>query len=79
MKFYFSDDLKQIDRDETIKRVLKMGSIIREEVTNDLWCLVTSDPNKNSKEFEKARRLGVTFIEELDFVKMIENEIPFPW
>ena len=78
MKFYFSDDLKQIDRDETIKRVLKMGGVIREEITNDLWYLVTSDPNQNSKKFERAKNLGVTFIDELDFMKMIENEIPFP-
>ncbi len=77
IKFYFADDLKIINRDETIKRVVSMGGIVRDEITNDLWYLVTSDPNKKTKEFEKAKNLGVTFIDELDFIKMIENEIPF--
>ncbi|MBY8980153.1 MAG: hypothetical protein KGD72_07165 [Candidatus Lokiarchaeota archaeon] len=72
IKFYFSKDLKKIDRDEAKKRVLKNGGLIREEISNDLWYLVTNNPNTNSKEFEKARNLGVTFIDELDFLKMIE-------
>jgi len=72
IKFYFSNDLKKIDRDEAKKRVLKNGGLIREEISNDLWYLVTSNPNTNSKKFEKARNLGVTFINELDFLKMIE-------
>ncbi len=72
IKFYFSNDLKKIDRDEAKKRVLKNGGLIREEISNDLWYFVTSNPNANSEKFERARNLGVTFIDELDFLKMIE-------
>ena len=72
IKFYFSKDLKKIDRNEAKKRVLKNGGLIREEISNDLWYLVTSNPNATSKKYEKARNLGVTFIDELDFLKMIE-------
>ncbi len=72
IKFYFSNDLKKIDRDEAKKRVLKNGGLIREEISNDLWYFVTSNPNASSEKFKKARKLGVTFIDELDFLKMIE-------
>lgn len=71
IKFYFSKDLKKINRDEAKKRVLENGGIIREEISNDLWYLVTSNPNASSEKFEKARNLGVTFLDELDFLKMI--------
>jgi len=72
IKFYFSKDLQKINRDEAKKRVLENGGIIREEISNDLWYLVTSNPDASSKRFEKARNLGVTFIDELDFLKMID-------
>ena len=72
IKFYFSDDLKNLNIDEAKKRVLEKGGIVREEITTDLWYLVTSNPNTNSEKFKKARNLGVTFIDELDFLKMIE-------
>ncbi len=72
IKFYFSKDLKKLNRDEAKKRVLENGGIIREEISNDLWYLVTNNPNVSSKKFEKARNLGVTFIDEFDFLKMIE-------
>ena len=72
IKFYFSNDLKKIDRDEAKKTVLKNGGLIREEISNDLWYFVTSNPNTSSKKFQRARKLGVTFIDELDFLKMIE-------
>jgi len=72
IKFYFSKDLKKIGRDEAKKRVLEKGGVIREEISNDLWYLVTSNPNASSEKFKKAKNLGVTFIDELDFLKMIE-------
>ncbi len=72
IKFYLSEDLKKIDRDEAKKRVLENGGIVREEISNDLWYLVTNNPKASSKKFEKARNLRVTFINELDFLKMLE-------
>ena len=72
IKFYFSKDLQKINREEAKKRVLENGGIVREEISKDLWYLVTSSPDASSKKFEKARNLGVTFINELDFLKMID-------
>lgn len=72
IKFFFSKDLKSIDRDEAKKKVLENGGIVREEISNDLWYLVSSNPNASSEKFKRARNLGVTFIDELDFLKMIE-------
>ena len=72
IKFYFSKDLKKINRDEAKKRVLEKGGLIREEISNDLWYLVTNNPNANSEKLKRAKKLGVTFIDELDFLKMIE-------
>ena len=72
IKFYFSEDLKKINKDEAKKRVLENGGLIREEISNDLWYFVTSNPNTSSKKFKRAKNLGVTFIDELDFLKMIE-------
>ncbi|MHA1235961.1 MAG: BRCT domain-containing protein [Promethearchaeota archaeon] len=72
IKFYFSEDLKKIDRDEAKKRVLEKGGLIREDISNDLWYLVTNNPNASSEKLKRAKKLGVTFIDELDFLKMIE-------
>jgi len=72
IKFYFSEDLKKINRDEAKKRVLENGGLIREEISNDLWYFVTSNPNASSEKFKRARNLGVTFLGELDFLKMID-------
>jgi len=72
IKFYFSEDLKKINRDEAKKRVLEKGGLIREEISNDLWYLVTNNPNASSEKLNRAKKLGVTFIDELDFLKMIE-------
>ncbi|MBY9021281.1 MAG: hypothetical protein KGD67_09495 [Candidatus Lokiarchaeota archaeon] len=72
IKFYFSKDLKQIDRDEAKKRVLESGGTIREDISKDLWYLVTNNPNASTENFKKARSLGVTFIDELDFLKMLD-------
>jgi len=72
IKFYFSEDLEKISIDEAKKKVLENGGIVRDEISNDLWYLVTGNPNVRSKKFKKARDLGVTFIDELEFLKMID-------
>ena len=72
IKFYFSEDLEKISIDEAKKKVLENGGIVRDEISNDLWYLVTGNPNARSKKFKKARDIGVTFIDELEFLKMID-------
>jgi len=37
-----------------------------------LWYLVTNDSNGKTKNYNKARKLGVTFIDEMEFLKMLK-------
>ena len=72
IKFYFSSDLKTMDKEEAKKKVIEKGGIVREEISTDLWYLVTNDSNGETKKFNKARKLGVTFIDEIEFLKMLK-------
>ncbi|MFX1447410.1 MAG: BRCT domain-containing protein [Promethearchaeota archaeon] len=72
MKFYFSSDLKTMDKEEAKRKVIEKGGIVREDISTDLWYLVTNDTKDETKIFNKARKLGVTFIDEIEFLKMLE-------
>ena len=72
IKFYFSSDLKSMGIEEAKRRVIEKGGIVRDEISTDLWYLVTNDSKGNTKEFNKARTLGVTFIDETEFIKMLK-------
>lgn len=72
IKFYFSTDLKTIDKEEAKKKVIENGGIVREEISTDLWYLVTNDFTCESRNFIKARKLGVTFINETEFLRMLK-------
>jgi NAD-dependent DNA ligase len=72
IKFYFSGNLESINKEEAKLKVIEKGGVIRDAISNDLWYLVTNNPDVNSKNLKKARDLGVTFIDELEFLKMIE-------
>ncbi len=61
-----------MNKEEAKLKVIKKGGVIRDAISNDLWYLVTNNPDVNSKKLKKARDLGVTFIDELEFLKMIE-------
>ena len=74
MKFYISDDLRTIDREEAKEIVKKNGGIIRETITNDVWYFVTNNSKANNKEFQHAKDLGVLFISEPDFLKMLKDK-----
>ena len=71
IKFYFSSDLKTMDKEEAKRMVAEKGGIVREEVSTDLWYLVTNDSKSETKNYNKARKLGVTFIDETEFLKML--------
>ena len=72
IKFYFSGNLNSISISEAKKEVIEKGGIVREEISNDLWYLVTNNPNSKQPEVEKAKDLGVLFIDENEFLKMLK-------
>ena len=72
IKFYFSGNLETMNKEEAKLKVIEKGGVIRDSVSNDLWYLVTNNLDVKSKNSKKARDLGVTFIDELEFLKMIE-------
>ena len=72
IKFYFSGDLSSMSLQEAKAKVIEKGGIIREEISNDLWYLVTNNPSSNKPELIKARNLGVLFIDENEFLKMLK-------
>jgi NAD-dependent DNA ligase len=71
IKFYFAGNLSSMSTQEAKSRVIEKGGIVREEISNDLWYLVTNNPNLKDPQLEKARDLGVLFINEKDFLTML--------
>ena len=61
-----------MNKEEAKSKVIENGGVIRDTISNDLWYLVTNNIDVKSKKFKKARDLGVTFIDELEFLKMVE-------
>lgn len=72
IKFYFPEDLRSMSAQEAKQKVLEKGGIVREEVSNDLWYLVTNEPGLRKPDLEKAKNLGVLFINESEFIKMLK-------
>ncbi len=72
IKFCISDDLDTINLETAKSKVLENGGIIREDITNDLWYYVTNKTNSNNARFNKAKDLGVIFLDEQQFLKMLE-------
>ena len=61
-----------MDKEEAKRKVIEKGGTVREDISTDLWYLVTNNSDVKSKNFKKARELGVTFIDELEFLKMLK-------
>ena len=61
-----------MNKEEAKLKVIERGGVIRETISNDLWYLVTNNSELKSKKFKEARELGITFIDELEFLKIIE-------
>jgi NAD-dependent DNA ligase len=72
IKFYFAGNLSSMSTQVAKSKVIAKGGIIREEISNDLWYLVTNNPNLRDPELKKARDLGVLFIDEKDFLAMLK-------
>ena len=72
IKFCISDDLDTLSVENAKSKVIENGGIIREDITNDLWYYVTNKSNANDAHFTKAKDLGVIFLDEQQFLKMLE-------
>ncbi|MBY9003339.1 MAG: hypothetical protein KGD73_05160 [Candidatus Lokiarchaeota archaeon] len=72
IKFYISDDLDTISVESAKSKVIENDGIILEDITNDLWYYVTNKSNAKDARFTKARDLGVIFLDEQQFLKMLE-------
>ena len=49
------------------------GGVVREELTKDIWYVVTNTPDDNSETIKMAKELHMTIIDEVEFLKMIED------
>jgi len=72
IKFFFAGELGSMSTQEAKTKVIEKGGIIREEISNDLWYLVTNNPSSKIPELKKARDLGVLFINEDEFLQMLK-------
>ena len=72
IKFCISDDLKCINLEDAKIKVQQNGGIIREKVTNDLWYYVTNNSNRKNEDINRAKELGVIFLDENEFIKMLD-------
>ncbi len=61
-----------MNKEEAKLKVIEKGGVIRDAISKDLWYIVTNNPDVKSRNFKKARDLGVTFIDELEFLKMLK-------
>jgi NAD-dependent DNA ligase len=61
-----------MNKEEAKLKVIEKGGVVRDAISNDLWYLVTNDSKAETENYSKARKLGVTFIDELEFLKMIK-------
>ena len=61
-----------MDKEEAKRKVIEKGGTVREEISTDLWYLVTNDSKGETKNYSKAHKLGVTFINEIEFLKMLK-------
>lgn len=57
--------------EEAKNSVTEKGGIVRDKIVNDLWYLVTNNPNPRNEEIKRAKDLGVLFIDEKEFLKML--------
>jgi NAD-dependent DNA ligase len=72
IKFCISDNLKSINFEDAKTKVQQNGGIIRENVSRDCWYFVTNNPNMNSENAKRAKDLGVIFLDEKEFLEMLD-------
>jgi DNA ligase (NAD+) len=69
--FCFTGELKSMKRGEAEEKIKALGAQAKSSVVKGLSYLVTNDPASGSAKNKKARELGVTVIDEEQFLAML--------
>jgi len=71
--FCFTGELKSMKRGEAEEKIKALGAQVKTSVVKDLSYLVTNDPSSGSSKNKKAEELGVSIIDEDDFLKLLKT------
>jgi DNA ligase (NAD+) len=74
LSFCFTGELTSMKRTEAAERVKALGGTAKTSVIKGLSYLVTNNPQSGSTKNQKARELGVSVINEAEFLKLINGE-----
>jgi DNA ligase (NAD+) len=69
--FCFTGELGSMKRGEAEEKIKALGALAKSSVVKDLSYLVTNDPESGSGKNVKARKLGVAFIDEAQFLAIL--------
>jgi len=73
VSFCFTGELTTMKRSEAEARVKKLGGLAKSAVVKDLTYLVNNDPFSKSSKNLKAQKLGVSIIDETQFVSILAD------
>jgi DNA ligase (NAD+) len=71
--FCFTGELKSMKRNEAEEKIKALGGSAKSSVGKDLSYLVTNDPESGSGKNKKARELGVSIINEEQFLSLLAH------
>ena len=70
--FCFTGELKTMKRNDAQNLVKEKGGLVKSSVVKGLSYLVTNDTSSGSSKNRKAVELGITIINEEDFLKLLK-------
>ena len=73
LSFCFTGELKTMKRSEAEEKIKALGAQAKSAVVKGLSYLVTNDPSSGSAKNKKARELGVSIIDEEQFLKLVSS------
>ncbi len=73
LSFCFTGELRSIKRSRAAELVKSLGAIVKDSITKDLSYLVTNDPLSGSAKNEKAKKLGVSILDEAAFLSLLKR------
>lgn len=71
--FCFTGELVSMKRGQAEAQIKALGGTAKGSVTSDLTYLVTNNPTSGSSKNQKARELGVTILDEEQFLKLLQS------
>ncbi|MBP5402453.1 MAG: NAD-dependent DNA ligase LigA [Treponema sp.] len=72
LSFCFTGELNSMKRQDAWELVKQHGGSIKSSVTKDLTYLVTNDTSSGSSKNVKAQKLGITIIDEKQFLELLK-------